>query len=153
MKSAAIGLLMVLGITNAYAKEITAIPDAYKQPYKYFSKSPAEVGSILNKKPNQVGNVIIDNKDIHLLLEARDNVIGYADVGIKATGPCSQKKAFNSLPLLEALGIDPAKLELNNKATHSHRYYDHKNKLKIVAMCSYDGAPLSVSFSRKYYMH
>ncbi len=153
MKSPIFALLMIFGISNTYAKDIAAIPEVYKQPYKYFSKSSNEVASLLSQKPNRVGNVIVDTKDLHILFEASSNEIGYADVQMKGTGPCNQKKTFNSPPLLKALGIDATKLELNRKATHSHRYYDHQNKLKIVAMCSYDGAPLSVSFSRKYYMH
>ncbi len=153
MKLSIVTLSLILCSSIALAKEIKPIPDIYKEPYKYFSKSSKQVASILSKPANRVGNIIIDTKDFHILFEARNNVIGFADVEIKGTGPCSQKVDFDSPPLLKALGINPNDLELNRKATHSHRYYDHTNKLKIVASCSYDGAPLSVSFSKKYYLH
>jgi hypothetical protein len=86
-----------------------------------------------------------------MLLEANENVISYVDVGLKQTAPCSLTRAFDSEPVLGALGISPAELDFVRKQTHFHTYYDHKRKLKVSVSCQYNGGPLSVGFSSKYY--
>jgi len=65
--------------------------------------------------------------------------------------PCSLNKPFDSEIVLGCLSINPSELDLVQKQTHYHHYLDHKRKLKIGVSCSYNGAPLSVGFSTKYY--
>lgn len=86
-----------------------------------------------------------------MLLEAEGNFISFVEVELKKTSPCSQSVSFDPEPILGALSINPSELEFVRKQTHVHVYYDHKRKLKVSVSCEYDGAPLSVSFSSKYY--
>jgi hypothetical protein len=101
--------------------------------------------------PNSAGNIILDTDECHMCLEAEGNFIGYVDVELKRTAPHRQDQEFDSEVVLGALSINPSELELVQKKTHSHTYYDHKKKLKVSVSCLYDGAPLSVGFSSKYY--
>lgn len=52
---------------------------------------------------------------------------------------------------LRAEHLGEAGGELVRRETHCHTYYDHRKKLKINVSCLYDGGPLSVGFSTKYY--
>ena len=86
-----------------------------------------------------------------MCLEAEGNFISYVDVELKRTAPHRQDQVFDSEMVLGALSINPSELELVRKKTHFHTYYDHKKRLKVSVSCLYDGAPLSVGFSSKYY--
>lgn len=86
-----------------------------------------------------------------MLLEAEGNFINYVDIELKKTVPWSQSRSFDSVTILGVLSINPAELELARKQTHFHTYYDHKRRLKIGVSCQYEGAPISVGFSSKYY--
>lgn len=101
--------------------------------------------------PNVVGHIILDSDECHMLLEAEGNFINYVDVELRRTAPHYLRQEFDSEPVLGALSINPAEMELVKKATHYHHYYDHRRRLKISVSCLYDGAPLSVGFSSKYY--
>ncbi|EAP1628464.1 toll/interleukin-1 receptor domain-containing protein, partial [Salmonella enterica] len=65
--------------------------------------------------------------------------------------PHYRNQEFDSEIFLGALSIGLSELELVGKKTHSHTYYDHRRKLKINVICLYDEAPITVSFSSKYY--
>jgi hypothetical protein len=86
-----------------------------------------------------------------MCLEAEGNFISYVELDLKNTAPHFQNQEFDSEPILGALSIGLSELEFARKKTHYHTYYDHRRKLKISVSCLYDGAPLSVSFSSKYY--
>jgi hypothetical protein len=86
-----------------------------------------------------------------MLLEAEGNFISYVEVDLKATAPHNQNQEFDSEPVLGALSIGLTELDLERKKTHYHTYYDHRRKLKVSVSCLYDGAPLTVAFSSKYY--
>jgi hypothetical protein len=113
--------------------------------------SIADAAGVVNGKPNQVGNIIVDSEQAHMLLEAEGNLINYVDIELKKTAPWSQSRPFDSEAILGVLSINPAELQLARKQIHFHTYYDHKRKLKISVSCQYDGASLSVGFSGKYY--
>ncbi|MRR07769.1 MAG: hypothetical protein EG828_12715 [Deltaproteobacteria bacterium] len=113
--------------------------------------SVQEAARAVDGTPNGVGNIILDTEDCHMLLEAEGNFISYVEVDLKRTAPHNQNQEFDSVPLLGVLSINPAELELARKQTHYHTYYDHRKKLKISVSCSYDGGPLTVAFSSKYY--
>lgn len=112
-----------------------------------FHKAEAEVGATANS----VGNIIVENDDCRMLLEAEGNFISYVEVDLKATAPHNQDQEFDSEPVLGALSIGLSELDLERKRTHYHTYYDHRRKLKVSVSCLYDGAPLTVAFSSKYY--
>jgi hypothetical protein len=86
-----------------------------------------------------------------MLLESEGNFISYVDIELKQTAPCSQNRPFDSEAILGALSINPSELDFVRKQIHFHTYYDDKRKLKVSVSCQYDGAPLSVGFSSKYY--
>lgn len=79
------------------------------------------------------------------------NFVAYIEVEIKKKSPHYLNKEFDSEPLLGSLSIGLSELELIRKQTHFHTYYDHRKKLKVSLSCAYDGSPLTVAFSSKYY--
>lgn len=102
-------------------------------------------------EPNPVGNIIIDTDEVHMLLECEGNYISFVSIDLKRTAPQYQNKSFDPVPALGALSINPGELEPIRSALHYHHFSDHRRKLKVSVSCLYDGAPLTVSFSSKYY--
>ncbi len=123
----------------------------FHRPYQYLGMSIQNAENQTGGKSNEVGNIIIDHKDAHMLLEAEGNMINYVEVDLKATQPHYQSKNFDPEMALGALSINPAELDKITSLTHCHSYSDHKRKLKVSVACSYDGAPLTISFGSKYY--
>ena len=123
----------------------------FHRPFQYMGMSISDAARAVSGNPNKVGNIVVDSKQAHMLLEAEGNFINYVDIELKKTAPWSLSRPFDSEAILGVLSINPAELELARKQTHFHTYYDHKRKLKIGVSCQYDGAPLSVGFSSKYY--
>lgn len=132
-----------------YGLHVLSTP--FHRPFQYIGMSITDVIKTISSKPNQAGNFIVDSEQAYMLLEAEGNFINYVDIELKETAPWSQSKPFDSEAILGVLSINPAELELIRKQTHFHTYYDHKRKLKVSVSCQYDGAPLSVGFSSKYY--
>jgi hypothetical protein len=130
---------------------VSLLKAPFRRPFQYIGMSIANAAKASGGTPNAVGNIIIDSDQAHMLLEAAGGGISYVDVELKQTAPCSQTTAFDSEPVLGALSMNPSELEFARKQTHFHTYYDHKRKLKIGVRCLYDGAPLSVGLSSKYY--
>jgi len=123
----------------------------FHRPFQYLGMNIAEVAKTLGQVRNEGGNIIIENDDCHFFLEAEGSFISYVEIDIKATAPFKQTQAFDPEPMLGALSINPSELDLVRSKTHCHTYYDHRKKLKINVMCTYDGGPISVSFGSKYY--
>lgn len=123
----------------------------FQRPFQYIGMSVADAAKSSGGNPNKVHNIIIDSDQSHMLLEAEGNFISFVGVELKKTSPCSQSVSFDPEPILGALSINPSELEFVRRKTHSHVYYDHKRKLQVIVSCQYDGAPLSVGFSSKYY--
>ncbi len=140
-----------LAIDRASTKALPYLIKPFHRPYQYMGMTVADAAKAVNGTPNEVGNIIVDSDECHMLLEAEGNFINYVDIDIKNTAPHFQDQDFESEPILGTLSINPAELELVRKKTHCHVYYDHRKKLKISVMCVYDGGPLSVGFSSKYY--
>ena len=82
--------------------------------------SVSDAAKAVGQAPNEVGNIIIDTEDCHMLLEAEGNFISYVDVELKKTAPCYWNQEFDSEPILGALGINPAELDLVRRQTHFH---------------------------------
>jgi len=123
----------------------------FHRPFQYMGMTISDAAKFVGHPPNSVGNIIIDTEDCHMCLEAEGNFVNYIDVELKRTAPHYMDKEFNSETILGALSINPGELELIRKKTHYHHYSDHRRRLKISVSCLYDGAPLSVGFSSKYY--
>ena len=147
-----LGTLTLAGaIDRAIDSGLHVLSTPFHRPFQYIGMSIADTARFVNKKPNEVGNIIIDSEQCHMLLEAEGNFINYVDVELKKTAPWSQSRPFDSELVLGVFSINPSELELFHKQTHFHTYYDHKRKLKISLSCQYEGAPLSIGFSSKYY--
>ncbi len=138
-------------INKAYDSGLNILSAPFHRPFQYIGMSIAEAAKAVGKKPNSVGNITIDSEQSHMLLEAEGNFITYVDIELNKTAPWSPSRPFDSEAILGVLSINPSELELAHKQTHFHTYYDHKRKLKIGVSCQYEGAPLSVGFSTKYY--
>jgi len=147
-----LGTLTLAGaIDRAVDSGLHVLSAPFHRPFQYIGMSIAEAAKAVGGEPNKVGNIIIDSEQSHMLLEAEGNFINYVNVELKKTAPCSQSRPFDSETILGVLSINPSELELARKETHFHTYYDHKRKLKISVSCQYEGAPLLVQFSSKYY--
>ena len=123
----------------------------FHRPFQYMGMTITNAAKEVEGEPNQVGNIIVDSEDCRMFLEAEGNFVQYVEVDLKKTAPQYLNQEFDSEPVLASLSINPAGLDLVRKQTHFHTYYDHRKKLKIGVCCSYDGSPLSVGFSAKYY--
>lgn len=123
----------------------------FHRPFQYLGMTIANAAQEVDREPNEVGNIIVDTDDCHMVLEAEGNFIQYVDIEIKKTAPQYQNREFDSEPVLASLSINPAELDLVRKQTHYHTYYDHRKKLKISVSCLYDGSPLNAGFSSKNY--
>ena len=123
----------------------------FHRPFQYIGMSIDRAERVVGVKANDVGNIIVESDECYMLLEAEGNFISYVDIEIKRTAPHKQDQEFDSESILGALSISLSELELVRKKTHYHTYYDHRRRLKVGVSCQYDGAPISVGFSSKYY--
>ncbi|PSR52942.1 toll/interleukin-1 receptor domain-containing protein [Adhaeribacter arboris] len=138
-------------IDRAVSFNFRILSHPFHRPFQYIGMNVSNAAKAVDHIPNEVGNIIVDNEDCHMLLEAEGNFISYVEVEFKKTAPCQSNQEFDSEPLLGALSINPVELDLVRKQPHCHTYYDHRKKLKVNVLCTYEGGPLSVSFSTKYY--
>ena len=123
----------------------------FHRPFQYIGMSVEKVEKAVGTQANDAGSIVVENDECKMLLEAEGNFINYVDVEIKRTAPHYQTQEFDSESILGALSIALSELELIQKQTHFHTYYDHRKRLKVGVSCQYDGAPISVGFSSKYY--
>jgi hypothetical protein len=145
------GTTIGAAIEKAWDKSLPTLSRPFHRPFQYMGLSVQDAARAVNGTPNGVGNIIIETDDCHMLLEAEGNFINYVEIDLKQTAPHNQDQEFDSEVLLGALSINPSELEFVRKKTHVHTYYDHRRKLKVNISCLYDGAPLTISFSSKYY--
>lgn len=123
----------------------------FHRPFQYMGMTIQKAESEVGENANDVGNIIVETDDCRMFLQAEGNFISYVDVDLKATAPHYQNQEFDSEPVLGALSIGLNELDLVRKQTHFHTYYENRKKLKVSVFCDYDGAPLKVAFSSKYY--
>lgn len=138
-------------LDKAWTKALPTLTRPFHRPFQYMGMTIQDAARATGGIPNDVGNIILDTDECHMCLEAEGNFISYVDIELKKTAPHRQDQEFDSEVVLGALSINPSELELVRKKTHFHTYYDHKKRLKVSVSCLYDGAPLSVGFSSKYY--
>ena len=144
-------LTLASAIDKAANCGLYILSSPFHRPFQYIGMSIAEVAKVVGVKPNQIGNIIIDSEQAHMLLEAEGNFVSYVDIELNQTAPWNPNRPFDSAAILGVLSINPSELELVRQQTHFHTYYDHRRRLKISVACHYEGAPLSVGFSGKYY--
>ncbi len=123
----------------------------FHRPFQYMGMQVPQAEKILECKGNEIGSIIVEDDNCRMYLEAEGNFISYIEVDFKKTALHYQNKEFDSEIFLGALSIGLSELDLVGKKSHSHAYYDHRRKLKITVSCLYDEAPITVSFSSKYY--
>lgn len=138
-------------LDKAWSKALPMLSRPFHRPFQYMGMTVQDAARATGGTPNEVGNIIIDSDECRMCLEAEGNFISYVDIELKRTAPHRQDQEFDSEVVLGALSINPSELELVRRKTHFHFYYDHKKRLKVSVSCLYDGAPLSVGFSSKYY--
>lgn len=138
-------------IDKAWGAGLSVLSRPFHRPFQYMGMSVEAAAKAVGGTPNSVGNIIVDTDECHMCLEAEGNFVNFVDIELKRTAPHYQNQEFDSEPILGALSINPAELELIRKATHYHYYSDHRRKLKVSVSCLYDGGPLTVGFSAKYY--
>lgn len=138
-------------IDKAVSYNLPLMSSPFHRPFQYMGMSVENAEKAVDAQANDVGNIIVENLECKMLLEAEGNFINYVDVELKRTAPHNQSTEFDSESILGALSIGLSELELVGKQTHYHTYYDHRKRLKIGVSCQYDGAPISVGFSSKYY--
>jgi len=136
---------------KAQAVGLYTLPAPFLRPFQYIGMTVAKAEAAVGKQANQAGKIIVATERAELFLEPEGNFISFASVTLKQTAPCSQSRAFDPEPALGALSIGMLELDPVGHQTHAHVYYDHRHKLKVTVICDYDGAPLSVNFSSKYY--
>lgn len=138
-------------IDKAWKRGLPLLQKPFHRPQQYMGMTVEQAERATGGQANEGGNIVLDTEDCHMVLEAEGNFIKYIDAELKATAPHRQDQEFDSVPVLGAFSINPAELEQVRKRIHFHTYYDHRKKLKVSVSCIYDGAPLSVGFSSKYY--
>jgi len=151
LSTAQTGLHIGNAIDQAWSAGLPMLSRPFHRPFQYMGMSIAAAATAVGGTPNQVGNIIVDTDDCHMLLEAEGNFINYVCVDLKRTAPQYQNRPFDPVPVLGALSVNPAELEHLKSGTHYHHYSDHRRKLKISVSCLEDGGPLTVGFSSKYY--
>jgi hypothetical protein len=138
-------------LDKAFLKSLPLMSKPFHRPFQYMGMSIQKAEAEVGATANSVGNIVVENDECRMLLEAEGNFISYVEVDLKATAPHNQDQEFDSEPVLGALSIGLSELDLERKKIHYHTYYDHRKKLKVGVSCLYDGAPLTVAFSSKYY--
>lgn len=132
-------------------KGLPILSAPFHRPFQYLGMRTSDVEEIVGQKANAARNIIVESEHCRMVLWSEGNFISFIDVDLLKTAPHSQNEGFDSEPLLGTLSIGIHELELARQKTHCHTYYDHKRRLKVTAMCSYEGGPLTVSFGTKYY--
>ena len=138
-------------VAKAFSANLPLMSAPFHRPFQYMGMTISKAEKAINASSNKAGNITVESEECRMLLEAEGNFVNYVEVAIKRTAPHNQTQEFDSEPVLGALSVGLSELELVRKKTHYHAYYDHRKRLKVSVSCSYDGAPLTVGFSSKYY--
>lgn len=138
-------------LDQAFVFNLPILAKPFHRPFQYIGRNVKEIHEIVGGELNEDGNIIVESNECRMSLEREGNFVSFIEIDIKQTAPFNQDQAFDPEPMLGALSINPSELDLVHSQTHCHTYYDHKKKLKVTVMCVYDGAPVSVAFSSKYY--
>lgn len=151
MSSDAVSNNLGIALDKAIATNLPLMSKPFHRPFQYMGMTIQQAEKEVEAKANEIGNIVVDTDDCRMLLEAEGNFVHYVEVELKATAPHYENQEFDSESVLGALSIGLSELDLINKQTHYHKYYDHRKKLRVSVSCLYDGGPLTVGFSSKYY--
>tara|TARA_B100002019_G_C21264961_1_gene598880 strand:+ start:2167 stop:3042 length:876 start_codon:yes stop_codon:yes gene_type:complete len=138
-------------LDKAFVFNLPMLSRPFHRPFQYMGMNVKEVFEAVGGQLNKAGNIVVENDECQMFLEREGSFISFIEVDLKKTAPFNQDQEFDPEPILGSLSINPSELDLRRSKTHCHTYYDHKKKLKINVMCVYDGGPISVAFSSKYY--
>lgn len=138
-------------IDSAVYNNLRIMSKPFHRPFQYIGLQIYQAARAVDSEANDVGNIVVEDRNCRMLLEAEGNFISFIEVEIKQTIPTYQHQTFNPEQMLGVLSVSPSELELIRHSTYCHTYYDHRRKLKVDVMCAYDGGPISVSFGTKYY--
>jgi TIR domain len=139
------------GIDKAIKINLPILQNPFHRPFQYLGLTISRIENLLKVKANDLGNLVIENDECRMYLEAEGNFINFLEIDIKRTKPHFQNLVFDSEPILGCLSISVSELELISKKTHCHIYYDHNRRIKVSVGCMFDEAPISVAFCTKYY--
>lgn len=151
MSSDAVSNNLGIALDKAIATNLPLMSKPFHRPFQYMGMTIQQAEREVEAKANEIGNIVVDTDDCRMLLEAEGNFVHYVEGELKATAPHYENQEFDSESVLGALSIGLSELDLINKQTHYHKYYDHRKKLRVSVSCLYDGGPLTVGFSSKYY--
>lgn len=147
-------LILVALSGYCYSEKIPKpLNQTFIHPQKLIGKPIKELSKKLDRPLNRINKLVYEDTSIRAVIESKDALVSYIEIDFKLADKCYFKKPFNSEPFLSALNITQSKLEKKRMMTHSHTYYDHTNKLKVVVSCVYDGGVRTLSLSKKYYGH
>jgi TIR domain len=138
-------------INRAISSNLRILSKPFHRPFQYLGMTVPRAAAEVNGTPNEVGNIVVENEFARMLLEAEGNFITFVNVELKSTAPHFQNQAFDSQAMLGTVSINPAELVLDREQVFSHVFSDHRNRIQIMVLCPYDGAPIEIGFSTKYY--
>lgn len=134
---------------------ISPIDMKYQNPSKFIGMPLSFAADHLGVVPKSNNTIIIDNEQLYYLIESNDGRVSFVDVELKETTPCSIKEKADSDKIIEALFFEGSReyVEKARSQQNGDIYYDHTSKLKISVICHQDAGAVSLSVSKKYYLH
>lgn len=93
-------------LDRAWNKALPMLTRPFHRPFQYMGMAIQDAARVTGGTPNDVGNIILDTEDCHMLLEAEGNFISYVDVELKRTAPHRQDQEFDSEMVLGALSMN-----------------------------------------------
>ena len=135
------------------ATQLTPPPKDFISPDRFLKFRLEAASDILKTAATADGSITTTTSQYKTRYDSTDGVITYSEIYLLDTAPCSQTETFDPIAVLNAVAVNPKKLEEQDRMTHLVTYYDHQEKLKISVTCEQDGTPIMVRFSNKYYGH
>lgn len=83
-------------LDRAWNKALPMLTRPFHRPFQYMGMAIGDAARVTGGTPNDVGNIILDTEECHMLLEAEGNFISYVDVELKRTAPHRQDQEFDS---------------------------------------------------------
>lgn len=74
-------------VDKAISYNLPLMSAPFHRPFQYIGMSVEKAEKAVGVKANDVGNIIIENNECNMLLEAEGNFISYVDIELKRTAP------------------------------------------------------------------
>jgi hypothetical protein len=123
----------------------------FHRPFQYLGQDARELAKRLKIEPNGGGNFILENAEARMIIWVEGQFVQFVEVDVKRCKPCYRNQAFDPIPLLGVLSVNPEELEITAQNTHYTHFADHRRKMQVKVSCLIDGECLNVSFGTKYY--